>query len=369
MKKLIILGSILLSMNVSSICQIRVHTEFHPISYDEVYRVYAEATQAYNQNLYRFEDYYEKAMAYYNNQNYDMAEWNFENCKNLNNRWNFIDKSIIEKNIQACQNMKLNQKKFKELEYYWQQGVQKYNQENYLEAKEYFSECNKINSTYSFGYDKAINDVIVDCRIKCDWQQGIQRFNQERYSEAKDYFSECARLNTTYNFGYDKVIDDIINECNRRIKQKEDMSKFQQVIPFQGEIHTFKGVNYTNFSKRTNRPSYTTPVANSLCKITRILQSKSETRVEFEYVNNFDAEGWCSINSMTKLIEKETGKQLILKRVEGIKITPQKTIFSYKGEVLYFALIFDALSQNAKTIDIIEEDINSPWKFLNISLN
>ena len=61
------------------------------------------------------------------------------------------------------------------------------------------------------------------------------------------------------------------------------------------------------------------------------------------------------------------GKKYILRRAEGIALSPDKTYFSYEGETKTFTLYFPAIPRGTASIDFIESN-SSEWKLYGIQL-
>lgn len=104
-------------------------------------------------------------------------------------------------------------------------------------------------------------------------------------------------------------------------------------------------------------------------KIEKIVIAKNYTAVTITTINSYD-EGyyrWCSISPNT-YISVDVSHYYTMTKAEGIAITPEKTYFSKKDEILYFTLYFPAIPNDATKIDLVEPG-DSDWKWYGIDIS
>lgn len=99
-------------------------------------------------------------------------------------------------------------------------------------------------------------------------------------------------------------------------------------------------------------------------KVLSVETTNTYTAVKIQYKNLWGVE-WCNIDKNTYIVAN--GTHYALTRAEGITISPDKTNFTYNGQMLTFVLYFPVLPSNITTIDLIEP-VNNGSKFYGISL-
>ncbi|MBR4848897.1 MAG: trypsin-like peptidase domain-containing protein [Bacteroidaceae bacterium] len=102
-------------------------------------------------------------------------------------------------------------------------------------------------------------------------------------------------------------------------------------------------------------------------KIKSVKITKDYTAIEIVSSNKVGKTyyDWCNIDKNTYIYTD--GEKYSLTRTEGIKIAPQKTCFSYKGEEITFTLYFPSIPQNTTSITLIESP-ESTWNFYGIKI-
>lgn len=102
------------------------------------------------------------------------------------------------------------------------------------------------------------------------------------------------------------------------------------------------------------------------CKINSVTLTNDYTAIEITS-NNKTSGGYydyCNIYRYSYI--KAKGVQYMMKRAEGIEVSPEKTYFPYAGSEITFTLYFPAIPSDVTSIDFIESD--SGWKFYGIEL-
>ncbi len=102
------------------------------------------------------------------------------------------------------------------------------------------------------------------------------------------------------------------------------------------------------------------------CKINSVTLTKDYTAIEITS-NNKNSGGYydyCNIYRYSYI--KAKGVQYMMRRAEGIEVSPEKTYFPYAGSEITFTLYFPAIPSDVTSIDFIESD--SGWKFYGIEL-
>lgn len=140
------------------------------------------------------------------------------------------------------------------------------------------------------------------------------------------------------------------------------------------------GLSYSLESSANNQSAVNKSISNGIktvlypkngqkgsCTITKVELSDSGTKIYFHYVNEYDYDGWCSINPNTYILGSNGELKKLLK-ARNIPISPNKYEFSYKGQTLDFILEFPPLAfATIKYLHLIEPG-DSEWKFYDIQL-
>ena len=109
-------------------------------------------------------------------------------------------------------------------------------------------------------------------------------------------------------------------------------------------------------------PVYVNKKESSGTKIVRVACSDTETRLELESEGSSVNGGWCIKGKA--YIKGNKGGKLDLVGVENITLAPATTKIPWPYQKLRFALIFEALPDNATEFDFIEP--SSSWQFKDI---
>lgn len=128
--------------------------------------------------------------------------------------------------------------------------------------------------------------------------------------------------------------------------------------------HPFDNFDYSCYDKVIDFPQYKRHGTSNKFIISRIALSSTETRVEFEFTNNYA--DWFNVERETYIKGSGVNKLSFI-RAENIAIAPSKSIFKTNGEILKFALIFPAIPKKTKSILIAEPKKNG-WKFKDIKI-
>ena len=120
---------------------------------------------------------------------------------------------------------------FKELEYYFKEGISLIGKKKYQEAFDEFDKAYKLNSKdpdiiafrgqslhYLKRYNEAIEDYNLALKIQPDYAEVYHLRGLARY-ELKDFNGACEDWEQANKLGYDMVIDLIIEYC---MKNKSD---------------------------------------------------------------------------------------------------------------------------------------------------
>lgn len=96
----------------------------------------------------------------------------------------------------------------------------------------------------------------------------------------------------------------------------------------------------------------------TVVKLYKIDVQKDQTILYFKHTapSYFTDGGWISIMRDTYILDKATQKKLKLVKAIGIPYSPEKHYCQKVGAVVYFRLIFPAVSSTCTKIDMIECD-------------
>lgn len=99
--------------------------------------------------------------------------------------------------------------------------------------------------------------------------------------------------------------------------------------------------------------------------ITKVTISDNYTIIEISYTNRYDSGGWCSIGKNTYI--SANGNNYTMTKAEGIKVSPDRTNFSYSGQKISFKLYFPPIRKSTDKINLIES-AESEWKWYGVQL-
>lgn len=125
--------------------------------------------------------------------------------------------------------------------------------------------------------------------------------------------------------------------------------------------------SYNSNDKFVNNPSVNNNIAKTL-KLTSVLIQDDQTVLTFSCNNKTDEGayyGWITLERNAYIVAN--GEKYILKKVEGIELSPDKTYFAYPGETKTFKLYFPAIPKKTTLIDFVESE-DSQWRLYGINL-
>ena len=123
----------------------------------------------------------------------------------------------------------------------------------------------------------------------------------------------------------------------------------------------------SNSSGRTyNYPTTNRNMSNTL-KIISVDIQDNQTILTLSDKNTAadDDEQYLTLDKNAHIVAN--GQRYTLKKAEGIALSPNKTYFSYTGEIKTFKLYFSAIPKNVNSIDFIESSDND-WRVYGIQL-
>ena len=121
------------------------------------------------------------------------------------------------------------------------------------------------------------------------------------------------------------------------------------------------GADYSKYRYVRENPVYVNK-KNTNTKILRVACSDTETRLEMEVVGGGVNVGW-NIKGKAYIKGNKGGKKELI-GVENITMAPATVKIPWPGQKLRFALIFEALPEEAKEFDFIEP--STAWQFKDI---
>ena len=122
----------------------------------------------------------------------------------------------------------------------------------------------------------------------------------------------------------------------------------------------------TSSSNTISYPSVRSSTAER-AKIKSVTLGRDYTAVEIISNNQSGSSyyQWCNIDRNTYILVN--GTRYTMTKAEGIKISPDKTFFSYAGQDITFTLYFPSVPTSATSMDLIES-ADSEWKFYGIKI-
>jgi S1-C subfamily serine protease len=117
-------------------------------------------------------------------------------------------------------------------------------------------------------------------------------------------------------------------------------------------------------------PSYSSKDISN-CEIVKIERTSYNTTVYFKYKASEDYTNGEWICASGQFFIRDTYSKLKYKLIKAndIPICPTKYHFQYKGQLLEFNIVFEALPNSTIKIDIIEDEINRGFNFIGVNLN
>jgi hypothetical protein len=126
------------------------------------------------------------------------------------------------------------------------------------------------------------------------------------------------------------------------------------------------------FGQTYNNPvalfSYYNAIGNNL-KLNSVVIDENYTKLNITYTNTEYVGGWFSINNNSYLIDLNTDKKYMLKKVEKITISPAQTSIQL-NESRTFTLFFEKIPKTCRQFHFIEDELTfSNFKILNVCLD
>lgn len=205
------------------------------------------------------------------------------------------------------------------------------------------------------------NAIRVRNEILSLYENAIENAKLEDFTSARNLIKQCESINSSNGYPYDPTFfSQILNTIDKQEEAKKNREKIVEI----NDVCIYKIGNGNPIEKAIQ---YQTVGGNSDLKITKITTNSKETIFEFEYTNNYDSGGWCSISPSTYIIDKRTGEKHTMLYAEGIPLSPGKHEFTNRGQVLKFKLVFPAIPTSSYYVDLIEDEL-STWRFFNIKV-
>lgn len=151
---------------------------------------------------------------------------------------------------------------------------------------------------------------------------------------------------------------------NNLISSLSLSAKVEKIESFVFMITCSNVSNGTASSRVFVNPTITSTAATHI-RINSVTTCSQYTAVEFRCINDYVYNGFCSIDKETHIVVNGTSYPMI--KAENIKISPEKTLFSYYGQELVFTLYFSPIPTSTTIMDLIEPG-RSDWKFYGIQL-
>lgn len=116
-------------------------------------------------------------------------------------------------------------------------------------------------------------------------------------------------------------------------------------------------------TKLYNLPSFSANETSP--RLLRVIVDSEFTRIDFGYQTSpkYVRGGWVTMNPEAYIIIKGNDKKLKMIKTENIPLGPVKHNFRSIKESLYFSLFFPPVPEGDITLDIIEEEPNTPDLF------
>ncbi len=175
------------------------------------------------------------------------------------------------------------------------------------------------------------------------YEEGKTYEEDKNYEEALNAYEKAATFNSKYNYTDEKPLSKKITTLYKLAGRTEDGASVMN-----NDKVTL--ADYSKYNVNIQDPIYSNKKASST-RIVRIACSNTETRIELEYEAPILNAG-CNIKGKA-YIKPDKGSKVELIKVENITIFPKNTNIPFPYQVLRFALVFPAIPENAKTIDLI----------------
>ena len=194
-------------------------------------------------------------------------------------------------------------------------------------------------------YEQSFKDAMESAK---DYEGG------EYWEDALNKYEEAAKLNCKYEYSDQRQISRKISDLYVKVGRTEDGPSI---------LNNGKTIlsDYSKYRYMRENPVYVNKKVTNT-KIVRVACSDTETRLELEYESAI-VNGWACVGGKAYIKGNKGGKKQLV-GVENIGMSPAKTIVPWPYQKLRFALIFEALPEEAKEFDFILPSTN--WQYKNI---
>ena len=177
----------------------------------------------------------------------------------------------------------------------------------------------------------------------------------ENWEEALNKYEEAAKLNCKYDYTDQHQITRKINDLYVKNGRTEEgpsiLNNAKSILP-----------DYSQYRYVRENPIFINKKGATGVNILRVACSDKETRIEMEYEAR-KMNAYASIVGKTYIKGNKGGKQELVS-LDNITVYPAKTTIPWPYQKLRFALVFEALPEEAKEFDLIMP--NSTWQFKDI---
>jgi hypothetical protein len=177
----------------------------------------------------------------------------------------------------------------------------------------------------------------------------------EEWEEALEKYEEAAKLNCKYGYTDQHALSRKISSLYVKGGREDDGPSI-----LHNDDVTLE--DYSAYRYMRENPIYVNKKKAQNIKILRVACSNTETRVEMEYEAGVSNAG-LNIKGST-YIKGNKGGKLDLIGVQNITMYPAHTVIPWPYQKLRFALIFEALPEDASEFDLIEP--STVWQFKDI---
>ena len=203
----------------------------------------------------------------------------------------------------------------------------------------------EIHAKEKAQYEQSFKDAMESAK---DYEGG------EYWEDALNKYEEAARLNCEYGYTDQQQITRKINELYVKAGRTEDGPSI-----LNNDKVTL--ADYSKYRYMRENPVYVNKKSTNT-KILRVCCSDTETRLELEAVAGGVNGGW-NVKGQAYIKGNKGGKKELV-GVENITIAPATVKIPWPGQKLRFALIFEALPEEAKEFNFIEP--STSWQFKDI---
>ena len=203
----------------------------------------------------------------------------------------------------------------------------------------------EIHAKEKAEYEQSFKDAMESAK---DYEGG------EYWDDALTKYEEGAKLNCKYGYTDQMQITRKINDLYVKVGRTEEGPSILNNAKVTLD-------DYSKYRYVRENPVYVNKKQTNT-KILRVACSDTETRLEMEY-ESFGVKNGMNVRG-TAYIKGNKGGKKELVGVENIVMAPATTIVPWPYQKLRFALIFEALPEEAKEFDFIEP--SSSWQFKDI---